>query len=253
MGKPRIKSTTLFMTKKLQDKVITAPPKQAIQIMEKQIVQLDKNQKSYARKDKPETKYQDWKYGPIYLGTNTPAQLALLYPSVGAVEGQRVGSKIKNVKLQLKGMLTGNTGNINGGRVTFYILMYKRQRSITSASLYNAISNLDGIGPFILPDVQNRYTQQSFRDFEHIKDWQVIKKINFKLSADQLASAEPLTNFYLNCKLKDVQFDFPTTTVITKGMCQIFAVCNRGILGYPEAPGDGFALNFTYRLTYTDS
>lgn len=241
-------------TKKTQDKVITATPKKAVEIIEKQVVQLNKNQKAYARKDKQPLKKLDTSVATSYFGANIPLQTYLKYPPNGWEDGTRTGNKIKNVRLQLRGVLSGNATNAIGGYVTFYILHYKRQRTIAAQAFYDAIANTGGIGPFILPDASNKYTHASFRDWEHLSDWQIIKAKKIYLSADDIANQNKTKNFNFSCKLKDATYDMPTTTVLTRGMCQILAICNTGdVATVNPVLGDGWNLTFTYRMTYNDS
>jgi len=251
-GKRRYSKKKMFGNK-AQDKVITATPRKAIQMLETQVVALKKGADSLKKVVKPETKYFDSLYTAQYLGIEAPHQNYINYPANGAAENQRVGSRIKQIYMDLKGQVLGNAGNSNGGYVTFYVLHYVRQRSIAAATYYNAINNLAGIGPFIITDPSGNWTQQSFRDFNHTSDWKIMKKINIAIKPDNLASQSEATNFSFRCKLKDIWFDYPGTSNITKGMCQIFAVCNRGVLGASPGAGDGFSLNYNYRMTYIDS
>jgi len=238
----------------------TNPATASIQLQD-EIKKLITADSRIVKKLKPEVKYLDlFPSETFFFGSDVPFQKALVYPSNGWITSNRIGSKIENVRLQLRGQLRGNALNVVGGIITFYILYYKRQRSIATGSYYDAIANTGGIGPFLLADAGADFTQMSLRDFDHMQDWQVMGKKSMVLKPDQLASANPTRNFSLNCKLKDIKFDasIGNTNTIVDGMCQIFAIASFG-----EAPvgstdalklaSTGYNMSYNYRITYTDS
>lgn len=248
-------------------KVKAVAPATAVVQLEDQIKRLIKKDKMIVKKLKPELKYQDVVMAsvvspalPLYFfGADIPHQKALVYPTSSWQQSGRDASKINNVRLSLRGLLRGNDLNAVGGVVTIYVLYYRRQRNITATTYYDAISGASGIGPFIKPDSRNEYTQLSFRDWENKNDWQVMGKTSIKLKPDFITLQNEPKPFFLNCKLKDVSFDFqPDTNTIVGGMCQILAVASTGV--YPagstdvqKAASTGFNMTYNYRMTYYDA
>lgn len=229
--------------------------------LQDEIKKLIKSDTRIVKYLKPELKALDTlQTETLFFGSDIPLQKALLYPSNGWITSNRIGSQIQNIRLQLRGQLRGNALTTVGGIITFYILHYKRQRSIAGGSYYDAVANTNGIGPFLLPDSGGDYTQMSLRDFDNLKDWQVICKKSMILKPDFLTSANPSRNFALNCKLKDIIFDSTVgnTNTINSGMCQIFAIASFGkapVAGTDPVrlASNGYNISYNYRITYTDS
>ena len=236
-------------------KVVNEKPKKAIKDIEKQISVLMKRTKL----EKPETKYLDGVLSyQTTNGIDVPFQCAIQYPANGTAQGQRVGEKIQNLRVHLKGYLWGDNYCQRGQTVKFYIL----QSKLNTSSSY-----VDARDDFIQKDVDACHSIHALRLFERMKLWKVLatKTYHIPMPMSNDLNVAAASNWINGVKSIDWSFKIPSpefdtgllSTSINNGAVQILAVNDfGGVSVYPVSGNNitsGFRLTLQQRLTFTDA
>lgn len=215
---------------------------------------LAKRISAIARRDRPELKYVDTDISPTVSATtlNGVGQGYAVNGPWGAVgQGhqvdQRIGNQQKLKTFEMRGSIIGQANVSSNAFVDIYVFRWKKFSA--GNSIVTAMNNQFF---FHNDTIHNSITPYSFRDREHMSDFQILGKRRVYLKADNYVSQTIIGQVNFKVYLKDIIYKYDTNLAnsLTQNHIYTLMLCSNGDTSGAQLTG--YSTVMETRVTYTD-
>lgn len=218
------------------------------------VATLAKRITAISKRDAPEVKYVDTDISPTVSATslNGVGQGYAINGPWGAVgQGtgvdQRIGHTQKLKSLQFRGSIIGQANVTSNAYVDIYIFKWKKY------SVGNTINTAMNNQFFFHNDtIHNSITPYSFRDREHMNDFQILAKRRVYMKADNYTGQTIIGQVDFKVNLKDTVYKYDTnlSNSVTGNHIYSLMLCTNGDVSGAQLTG--YSTVMEGRVTYTD-